>query len=179
MNDYREKKILVVCGGFSSEREVSLRSGNAVFNALKRVGYTYTMLFDLNRENAGRIIEIRPDMVFIALHGKGGEDGCIQGLLELAGIPYTGPGVGSSAVCMNKIFTKQVLNDAGLPTAKYCVLRRGECKDFVLQSQMLVDRIGLPMVLKSPCQGSSIGVVIVRQESEMIPAMIEVLRYGD
>lgn len=179
MDDYKEKKIMVVCGGFSSEREISLRSGKAVFDALQNKGYINAFLFDLTRENAGKIIEIKPDIVFIALHGKGGEDGCIQGLLELAGIPYTGPGVGSSAVCMNKIFTKQVLNDAGLPTAKFLVLRKDECKDFAKQSQILIEKIGLPMVLKSPCQGSSIGVVIVKEENEMISAMQEVFKYGD
>jgi D-alanine-D-alanine ligase len=179
MNNYKEKKIMVVCGGFSSEREISLRSGNAVFNALLKKGYANTIFFDLNRENAGQIIEIRPDIVFIALHGKGGEDGCIQGLLELAGIPYTGPGVGASAVCMNKIFTKQVLNDAGLPTAKFYVLRKEECKDYEEKSCFLIDKIGLPMVLKSPCQGSSIGVVIVKDANEIVSAMQEVFKYGD
>lgn len=179
MNSFKEKKVMIVCGGFSSEREVSLRSGKAVFNALQKVGYTNATLFDLTRENAGKIIQAKPDIVFIALHGKGGEDGCIQGLLELAGIPYTGPGVGSSAVCMNKIFTKQVLNDAGLPTAKFSVLRKEECKDYDMQSQMLIKEIGLPMVLKSPCQGSSIGVVIVKNAEEMVPAMQEVFKYGD
>ncbi len=179
MNNYKEKKIMVVCGGFSSEREISLRSGNAVYNALLKKGYANTMLFDLNRENAGQIIEIRPDIVFIALHGKGGEDGCIQGLLELAGIPYTGPGVGASAVCMNKIFTKQVLNDAGLPTAIFFVLRKEECKDYEEKSRFLIDKIGLPMVLKSPCQGSSIGVVIVKDANEIVSAMQEVFKYGD
>ena len=179
MNDFKGKRIMVVCGGFSSERDVSLRSGKAVFEALQRNGYINVSFFDLNRANAGEIIQERPDIVFIALHGKGGEDGCIQGLLELAGIPYTGPGVGASAVCMNKIFTKQVLNDAGLPTAKFSVLRKDECMDFAKQSQILIEKIGLPMVLKSPCQGSSIGVVIVKQASEMIPAMQEVFKYGD
>ena len=179
MNRFKEKKVMVVCGGFSSEREVSLRSGKAVYSALQKVGYTNATLFDLTRENAGEIIPARPDIVFIALHGKGGEDGCVQGLLELAGIPYTGPGVGSSAVCMNKIFTKQVLNDAGLPTAKFFVMRKEECRDFVMQSKMLIKKIGLPMVLKSPCQGSSIGVVIVKNADEMVPAMQEVFKYGD
>ena len=179
MNRFKEKKVMVVCGGFSSEREVSLRSGKAVYSALQKVGYTNATLFDLTRENAGEIIQARPDIVFIALHGKGGEDGCVQGLLELAGIPYTGPGVGSSAVCMNKIFTKQVLNDAGLPTAKFFVMRKEECRDFVMQSKMLIKKIGLPMVLKSPCQGSSIGVVIVKNADEMVPAMQEVFKYGD
>lgn len=179
MKEFKDSRIMVVCGGFSTEREVSLRSGKAVFNALQKIGYYNASLFDLTRENAGEIIQAKPDIVFIALHGKGGEDGCIQGLLELAGIPYTGPGVGASAVCMNKIFTKQILNDAGLPTAKFSILRKVECKDYDKQSHVLIKKIGLPMVLKSPCQGSSIGVVIVKNADEMIPAMQEVFKYGD
>lgn len=174
-----DRNILVVCGGFSSERDVSLRSGQAVYEALLSKGYRNASLFDLKRDNAQEIIKIHPDIVFIALHGKGGEDGCIQGLLELAGIPYTGPGVGASAICMNKIFTKQVLHDAGLPTAKFSVLRKDECVDFIKQSRALIEKIGLPMVLKSPCQGSSIGVVIVKDASEMVPAMEEVYKYGE
>lgn len=175
----KSSRIIVVCGGISSEREISLRSGKAVFEALLRRGYHQTSMFDLNRENAGKLIEMSPDIVFIALHGKGGEDGCIQGLLELAGIPYTGPGVGSSAVCMNKIFTKQILSDSGLPTAKFTVLKKDECLNLKQSSVGLIDKIELPMVLKSPCQGSSIGVVIVKDVTEMIPAMEEVFKFGD
>lgn len=177
--NYKEKKIMVVCGGFSSEREISLRSGKAVFKALQNKGYTNTVLFDLNRENAGEIIESKPDIVFIALHGKGGEDGCIQGLLELAGIPYTGPGVSSSAVCMDKIFTKRILENAGLPTAKFVVYRREECENISKVIDDIIDKIGLPMVLKSPCQGSSIGVVIVKGKEDMSNAIEEVFTYGD
>lgn len=171
--------IVVVCGGMSTEREVSLRSGKAVYGALLRKGYVNSKLFDLTRENIGELLLMKPDIVFLGLHGKGGEDGCIQGLLELAGIPYTGPGVCCSAVCMNKIVTKQVLEDAGLPTAKFTVYRKDDCGDMRIVAQQIHERIGLPMVLKSPCQGSSIGVVMVKNEKDILPAMEEVFKYGD
>lgn len=172
-------RILVVCGGVSTEREVSLRSGKAVHNALLRKGYNNAKLFDLTQNNIGDILQIRPDVVFLALHGKGGEDGCIQGMLELAGIPYTGPGVCASAVCMNKIITKQVLDNAGLPTAKFVVYRKDECQNIADISNRLIEKIGLPMVLKSPCQGSSIGVVMVKDRDSMHSAIDEIFKYGD
>lgn len=172
-------RILVVCGGVSTEREVSLRSGKAVHNALLRKGYNNAKLFDLTQNNIGDILQIRPDVVFLALHGKGGEDGCIQGMLELAGIPYTGPGVCASAVCMNKIITKQVLDNAGLPTAKFVVYRKDECQNIAEISNRLIEKIGLPMVLKSPCQGSSIGVVMVKDRDSIHSAIDEIFKYGD
>lgn len=171
--------VVVVCGGMSTEREVSLRSGKAIHSALLRKGYANAQLFDLTRENIGELLQTKPDIVFLGLHGKGGEDGCIQGMLELAGVPYTGPGVCCSAVCMNKIVTKQVLDDAGLPTAKFAVYRKDECGDMQTVANKILEKIGLPMVLKSPCQGSSIGVVMVKEEKDMLPAMEEVFKYGD
>ena len=172
-------KVLVVCGGVSTEREVSLRSGKAIYEALKRKGYFHVELFDLTRENMSDILSRKPDVVYLGLHGKGGEDGCIQGMLELAGIPYTGPGVASSAICMDKIMTKRVLDNAGVPTAKFSVRRKDECLEYNKLSTELIKEIGLPMVLKSPCQGSSIGVVIVREKENMVPAIEEVFKYGD
>lgn len=175
----KNKRVIVVCGGFSTEREVSLRSGEAVFQGLKKAGYQNVELFDLRRDNMGEIISKDPDIVYLALHGQGGEDGCIQGMLELAQIPYTGPGVAASAVCMNKILTKQILQAYNIPTGKFVVKRREECGDMKAVSQELVEKIGLPMVLKSPCQGSSIGVVLVKRMEDMQAAVDEVLRYGD
>lgn len=157
-------RILVVCGGISTEREVSLKSGNAVYNALCTFGYKNVELFDLTENNVNEIIQKRPDIVYLALHGKGGEDGCIQGLLELAGIAYTGPKVATSAICMNKVLTKHILHANDIPTAKYREYRYSEFKtnsDLVAE---LVKSIGIPMVLKSPSQGSSIGVEIVKSE---------------
>ena len=170
---------MVVCGGFSTERDVSLRSGNAVFAALQRKGYLNAHLFDLRQDNMNEIISDKPDIAFLALHGKGGEDGCIQGMLELAGIPYTGPGVAASAVCMNKILTKRVLENAGLPTAKFKVYRKDECDNMDEVCNTLVAEVGIPMVVKSPCQGSSIGVVMVKRAEELQDAIAEVFKYGD
>ncbi len=171
--------IAVVCGGISTEREVSLRSGTAVHRALCDAGFQNAYLFDLQKDNAAQLLSQKPDICFLALHGTGGEDGCIQGMLELAGIPYTGPGVAASAVCMDKILTKRVLQNAGLPTAEFVVLSARECEDIFKTCSLLKERIGLPMVLKSPKQGSSIGVVIVKSE-DMLPAAVEeVLSYGD
>lgn len=172
-------EILVVCGGTSTEREVSLRSGRAVFNGLLEYGYKNVELFDLHKDNLSLLIAKRPDIVYLALHGRGGEDGCIQGALELAGIAYTGPGVEASAVCMNKILTKQVLQSYGLPTAKFSVIRKEEICNTKKNYEKLISDIGFPMVLKSPCQGSSIGVVIVRNEEQMPRAINEIYSYGE
>ena len=175
----KDLKVLVICGGISSEREVSLRSGKAIYDALIRKGYSNAELFDLNRDNVSDILRKKPDMVFLGLHGKGGEDGTIQGFLELADIPYTGPGVAASAVCMNKILTKCVLTNADLPTAKFEVYRKEECEDINKVADELIVKLGLPMVLKSPCQGSSIGVVLVKDKGSMLSAIEEVLKYGE
>ena len=175
----KQVKVLVVCGGVSTEREVSLRSGKSIFEALVRRGYVNAELFDLTKNNIAEIINKRPDIVFLGLHGKGGEDGCIQGLLELAGIPYTGPGVATSAICMNKIYTKQVLQNAGLPTPAFQVYRKDECSDVEAVADIPVEKIGLPMVLKSPCQGSSIGVYIVHNREDIPATIEEVFKYGD
>lgn len=175
----KQLNILVVCGGVSTEREVSLRSGKAIHEALKRRGYVNVRLFDLTDENIGEIVSIHPDIVFLGLHGKGGEDGCIQGFLELAGIPYTGPGVACSAVCMNKILTKRILHDAGLPTSPFIALKHCDCTDIEALTAIFEEEVGFPMVLKSPCQGSSIGVVMVKKADEVPAAVEEVLKYGD
>lgn len=172
-------KIIVVYGGISTEREVSLRSGSAVYKGLLEYGYKNVELFDLRDDNLSELLAKKPDIAYLALHGKGGEDGCIQGALELAGIAYTGPGVEASAVCMNKILTKQVLQSYGLPTAKFSVVRKGECTDIDKMSEKLISDIGLPMVLKSPCQGSSIGVVLVKSKEQMQDAISEIYSYGD
>jgi D-alanine-D-alanine ligase len=179
MQEWNDKTITVVCGGTSTEREVSLRSGRAVYDALRAGGHTNVTLFDLTADNISDLLSSKTDIVFLALHGKGGEDGCIQGALELCGIPYTGPGVASSAVCMDKILTKQVLVAAGIPTAKFVVKRQDECKDVAAVTDELIGAVGLPMVLKSPCQGSSIGVVIVKRPEDMPEAIEEIFTYGD
>lgn len=171
--------ITVVCGGISTEREVSLRSGAAVFDALRNAGFKNVKLFDLTKNNLSELLCSGTELAFLVLHGKGGEDGCIQGALELAGIPYVGSGVLASAICMNKISTKRVLESAGLPTSPFCTLSSADGLTTEQTAEFLKEKVGLPMVLKSPEQGSSIGVVIVHKEEDMAAAIEEVYRYGD
>ncbi|MBQ9085798.1 MAG: D-alanine--D-alanine ligase [Clostridia bacterium] len=170
-------RLAVVYGGISSEREISLRSGAAIYEALKRGGYTEVSLFDLKRDNLGELLALSPELVFLALHGKGGEDGCIQGMLELAGIPYTGSSVEASATCMNKIHTKEILVHGGIPTPKFITLYRSEVESEQDAACTLLKKIGIPMVLKAPCQGSSIGVRIVKKREELEDAIREVFAY--
>ena len=177
--DRKDLKIVVIYGGMSSEREVSLRSGAAVAQSLRKSGYRDVTLFDLTRESVASLLNTPMDVAFLALHGEGGEDGCIQGLLELARIPYTGSSVQTSAVCMDKIRTKELLAYRGIPTPAFAVKHRDECADREAAADELIASVGLPMVLKSPCQGSSIGVVIVKERDEVMGAMEEVFRYGD
>ncbi len=175
----RDLKIVVVYGGTSSEREISLRSGAAIYNALKQGGYRNVSLFDLTKESLKRLLDTPMELAFLALHGKGGEDGCIQGMLELAGIPYTGSSVETSAICMNKIRTKELLSNAGLPTPKYISLHASDCADREKIANMLCEKIGIPMVVKSPNEGSSIGVFIVKEREKLVYAIDEVLSKGD
>ncbi len=179
MTTNKNIKIVVVCGGVSSERDVSLRSGEAVFKALIQARYKNVSLFDLKRDNFKLLLAEKPDVCYLALHGEGGEDGCIQGALQLAGIPYTGPGIASSAIAMDKILTKKLLDYSGIPTAKFIEIKKENIKNVNSTIEYLIDNIGLPMVLKAPSQGSSIGVVIVNKEEDMADAICEVFKYGD
>lgn len=172
-------KVFVVYGGISTEREISLKSGAAVAEALREYGYTDVTLFDITADNCSELLSEKPDMVYIALHGEGGEDGKIQGMLDWAGIPYTGPGVASSAVCLNKIFTKQVLTAAEIPTAGYIAKQNVRPSDRPALLERIKKELGFPMVLKAPSQGSSIGVVIVHDEKEFDEAAAEVFKYGE
>ena len=150
-----------------------------MYEALKTHGYNAVELFDLSKDNIGKLIYMKPDIVYLALHGKGGEDGSIQGVLEIAGIPYTGPGISASAICMNKVFTKHILKAANIPTAEYLEYHLDDTSDIDKIGKEIIEKFGLPVVLKSPCQGSSIDVEIVRKESDMNHAMDLIFSYGN
>jgi len=122
---------------------------------------------------------MHPDIVYLTLHGKGCEDGCIQGVLELAGILYSGPRVAASALCMNKVLSKQVMKAAGISTAEFLEFRKNEFLDISIIASIMITTLGIPVVLKSPCQGSSIGVIIVHNENGLIPSIEEIFGYGD
>jgi D-alanine-D-alanine ligase len=172
----KNNKILVLMGGFSAEREVSLRSGAAVLKALKNLGYAAAAL-DLKGSPVQTIADYNPDLVFIALHGKDGEDGTVQGLLEIMGIPYTGSGVASSAIGINKVLTKKILMYEGIPTAAFAILNKNKFSSSEQELQSLLKNIGLPMVVKAATQGSSIGTYIVRQESDVLEAIENAFQY--
>ncbi len=152
--------VAVLMGGLSSEREVSLRSGAACAAALEAQGYRVSPL-DVGRDIAARLAELRPDVCFNALHGRYGEDGCIQGLLETLGIPYTHSGVLASALAMHKERSKPVLAAAGVPVAESFVVSRAvAAKAHVMPP---------PYVIKPPTEGSSVGVYIVREDQAHPP----------
>jgi D-alanine-D-alanine ligase len=159
--------VALLSGGISSEREVSLNSGNQVYEALDQAKYDvlrYDPKTDLPRlvADASRI-----DVALIILHGSFGEDGTVQGLLELLGIPYQGSGVLGSAVAMNKLAAKRLYQQAGLPIPDYVVARSGDGLD----AGGAVKRLGLPLVIKPVTGGSSVGIVLVRRPEGLRPAV--------
>ena len=150
----KKEKITVLMGGMSAEREVSLDSGKACAKALNELGFDVTSL-DAKDDFIEKLIKNRPDKVFNALHGKFGEDGSIQGLLEHLKIPYTHSGILSSAVAMDKLTSKKIFKDAKINTPKYLVVKNLE--DFKNS------KIGYPCVIKPNDEGSSVGVYIFNE----------------
>jgi D-alanine-D-alanine ligase len=157
-------KVAVLFGGVSAEREVSIKSGTMVHAALVRQGVD-AHLFDTKEQNIFDLKTQGFDRVFIALHGRFGEDGTLQGALELMGLPYTGSGVLASALAMNKVRTKQVWLQSGLVSPAYRVLPRGT--DIAPLLDAIVAELGLPMFVKPPHEGSSLGAGKVSQASEL------------
>lgn len=153
-------KVGVLMGGNSAEREVSLKSGAAVLAALQRQGVD-AHAFDPAKRSLGDLAMAEFDRVFIALHGRHGEDGCIQGALELMGLPYTGSGVMASAIGMDKWRTKLLWQAAGLPTPDWALLEANS--DFAAIEKQL----GLPIFVKPAREGSSIGMSKVKQPGEL------------
>lgn len=174
----KSEKVLVIMGGTSTEREVSLRSGRAVCKALIEAGYN-AQTFDIQPDNIDEIKKINPDIAFLALHGKGGEDGKIQGLLEWMNIPYTGPGIASSAICIDKILTKKLMVQSGVKTPEFMTINQSEFEKKGSVCNEVAKKIGLPAVIKASCQGSSIGVVIVNKTEEIDKTIKELFSYGD
>ena len=167
-------KVAVLMGGDSAEREVSLMSGNGVLNALLSQGVDASA-FDPAHEDLSELKAERFQRVFIALHGRHGEDGTVQGALELLGIPYTGSGVMASALCMDKVMTKRVWLAEGLPTPRWVRLARDELQPERIRE--VPDRIGLPLIVKPPREGSSIGITKVLGYSQMQDAVALATQY--
>ena len=167
LENFKDKKIGVLMGGLSSEREISLSTGNSVIEAMTRKSLKVFPI-DADRNIADALREI--DLAFIALHGTYGEDGCIQGVLEYLKIPYTGPGVAGSALAYDKLKTKEILKFHGIPTADYEVFYK---------NQPIERSLNLPVVVKPTNQGSSFGVSIVRTEDQWKPALESAFKYSE
>ena len=168
----KSKKIGVLFGGLSAEREVSLKSGAAVHQALVASGYD-AVTIDVGRDVADVLKREGVEAAFIALHGRYGEDGCIQGLLELLQIPYTGSGVLASALAMHKLYSKQAFAASGILTAPFRCYRRG-------QDVKLSDLpFGLPFVVKPVQEGSSVGISIIKEEAQLADALQLAFRYDE
>jgi len=176
MEDMKDKKIAVVIGGPSTEAEVSRRTGAAIAEALQKKGYQTVTIELVPQELAKELQEQHIDVVFNALHGRYGEDGVIQGLCEMMGILYTGPGVMASAVGMNKVMSKCAFQGAGIATAPFAYYFASQGLDTIMKD--ILGRFSLPVVIKSAGQGSSIGTVIVTSPEEIRQALEEAFKYG-
>lgn len=163
-------RVAVLFGGKSAEREVSLKSGNAVLSALQAGGVD-AFGIDVGDDFLQRLASEKIDRAFIVLHGRGGEDGSMQGLLECAGIPYTGSGILASALAMDKLRTKQVWHSLGLPTPRHAVLTsRADC-------EAAATELGFPLIVKPAHEGSSIGMAKVDSVEALIAAWQDAARY--
>jgi D-alanine-D-alanine ligase len=165
-DELKRKKVGVLLGGLSSEREVSLRTGAAVAKALRGRGYDVVEI-DVGKDLPARLAAEKVEVAFIALHGRYGEDGSVQGLLECMFIPYTGSGVLASSLGMDKVFAKQVFIAHGIPTPPYRAFQRAE------DARAAVDSLpfGLPAVVKPSREGSSVGVHICKTREEYLAAV--------
>jgi D-alanine-D-alanine ligase len=170
----KNKRVGILMGGMSAERDVSLRTGEGIHDALQERGYNVTKIF-VDRD-IDRVLRQTPiDVAFLALHGTYGEDGCIQGLLEILGIPYTGSSVMASALAMDKLKAKQLFRLYNVPTPPYYVVRA----DQIDQLEEVHGSFGFPAFVKPRCQGSSVGAGRADGPGDLKARCEEALRFDD
>lgn len=170
----KDAKIAVLCGGMSSEAGVSMRSGKGCYEALQRLGFKNSELVVVDKDIAEILKKGNYDYAYNALHGKYGEDGCIQGVLEILQIPYTGCGVMASSVCMNKEYTKRMLAvDSEIPLIKSVFVRKGD------DVKTAVEGLKYPLITKPVCEGSSFGMTKVNTPDELQNAYNEAVKFND
>ena len=175
MGKWTGKKVAVLHGGRSTEREVSLKTGAACADALREKGHDVTLV-DVDLDVAARLRDAKAEVAFVALHGRWGEDGCVQGLLEAMGIPYTGSGVLASAVGMDKVLSKLVFRSLGLAVTDYVVVPPARAASLTAGDLPF----GLPCVVKPSGEGSSVGVHLVKDAAALGAACGDAARYkGD
>jgi D-alanine-D-alanine ligase len=170
-----DKRIGVLAGGISAERDVSLRSGKAVYNALLSLGCN-AVFIDVMNNLCEDLKREKIDIAFIALHGGHGENGAVQGLLEVMGIAYTGSGILASALAMDKEASKKIFLYHGIPVAPFVVIKRDNFKS---QISNLKSQVNMPWVVKPAAEGSSIGVSIVNREEELADSLENAFSYGE
>jgi D-alanine-D-alanine ligase len=173
-------RVAVLAGGRSLERGVSLRSGARVEDALRSLGHEVRAI-DPGADLVSQLKEERPETVFIALHGPGGEDGTVQELLEIVGIPYTGPGVTACVRCMDKVVGKQEMREAGIPTPDWVAFNATAFRELGAADSLeeIEARLGFPLVVKPARQGSSLGVEFAPSRTEVPEALVAAFSYDD
>ena len=171
-------RIAVLMGGRSLERSISLKSGKRIARALTERGYDVLEL-DVDETLVPTLMSEKPDLVYIALHGKGGEDGTIQELLEILDIPYTGPGPLPSIIGFNKVLSKELFIANGIPTPRYFTISSATLEEMGASNLLPTawEKLGSPLVVKPAAQGSALGVKIVRELDDLGGALIEALSY--
>jgi len=172
----KNSRVVVIMGGLSEERPVSMRSGRAVLEALKREGFNNAQSYVVDDETLPGF-PASVNFAFIAMHGRFGEDGILQAMLEKRGVRYLGSGPGASRICMNKARAKEVFNTAGVPTPKACVVNRAT--DLREIETRVMTRLGLPVVVKPVAQGSSVGVSIARDGIELLLGVTAAFAFDD
>jgi len=173
-------RVAVLKGGSSLERQVSLRSAARVEDALASLGHEVIPI-DADADLVRSLKELTPDIAFIALHGPGGEDGTPQELLEILGIPYTGPGVVACIRCMDKVLAKHLLREAGIPTPDWVAFNSTAFREFGAADALeeIEARLGFPLVVKPAAQGSSLGVRFAASREDVPEALVSALSYDD
>ncbi len=171
--------VAVLKGGRSLERQVSLQSGARVEDALERLGHEVVGL-DVDHDLVRRLREIGPDVAFVALHGRDGEDGTIQELLELVGVPYTGSGVSACVRASDKVLTKHELRDAGLPTPDFLSFNETAFKELGAADALdaIEARLGFPLVVKPADQGSALGIKFAATAADVPAALVAAFSYS-
>ena len=173
--DPRSCRVALLCGGKSNEREISLASGKGAREALETAGFSVTDIDPANKEDLKRLIEEPFDVAFLCLHGKYGEDGTVQGLLDIVGIPYTCSGVWSSALAMDKVKAKVFYEREGIPTPPSLTVNKGDKVDI----QQVISSMGEKVVVKPGTEGSAIGVFIVEGAEAIEDALQKALDIDD
>jgi D-alanine-D-alanine ligase len=171
-------KVAVLKGGRSLERNVSLRSGARVEDALQRLGHEVVPV-DVGADLVDRLQDVAPDVAFVALHGRGGEDGTVQELLELIGVPYTASGPSACSRCMDKVVAKHELRGAGLPTPDFYAFSQAAFEELGAARALpaLEERLDFPIVVKPAAQGSALGIKFARTAADVPGAIVAAFSY--